>query len=87
MAAGGSAPDIAGQNVANPIAQILSASLMLRHSFDLADAANAIDNAVAQALSEGIVTADLVMDNSQASVSTTQMGDHICRIIKENHHG
>ncbi len=51
--AGGTAPDLAGKNLANPIAQILSAALMLRYSFGLNEAAAAIDNAVRQAIAEG----------------------------------
>ena len=50
--AGGSAPDIAGKGIANPIAQILSAAMMLRYSFNLNDAADAIENAVPKSLSK-----------------------------------
>ena len=50
---GGSAPDIAGQGIANPIAQILSAGMMLRFSFGMVEAADAIDNAVAKVLDQG----------------------------------
>lgn len=58
--AGGSAPDIAGKGIANPIAQILSAALMLRHSFSMEDAAHDIENAVENVISEGRVrTPDL----------------------------
>ena len=57
--AGGTAPDIAGKNLANPIAQILSAALMLRHSFGLNDAAAAIEAAVNQAILAGNRTGDI----------------------------
>lgn len=73
--AGGSAPDIAGKNIANPIAQILSAAMMLRYSFSLEDAAVAIENAVKQVLAEGYRTADLA--DKSTPVSTSEMGDLI----------
>ena len=57
--AGGSAPDIAGKGVANPVAQILSAAMMLRYSFGLAAAADAVEKAVVETLEAGILTADL----------------------------
>ncbi|MDO5055014.1 MAG: 3-isopropylmalate dehydrogenase [Pasteurella oralis] len=78
--AGGSAPDIAGKGIANPIAQILSAAMMLRHSFNLNDAATAIENAVKKVLSEGHRTADLA-DESQP-ISTKAMGDLIAQAVK-----
>lgn len=74
--AGGSAPDIAGKGIANPIAQILSAAMMLRYSFGLDEAAAAIDNSVAKALDSGIFTADIAVDKSKA-VGTAAMGDAI----------
>jgi 3-isopropylmalate dehydrogenase len=74
--AGGSAPDIAGQGIANPIAEILSAAMMLRYSFGLDDAAEAIDNAVAVTLEKGMRTADITTDKSSA-VGTVAMGDAI----------
>lgn len=55
----GSAPDIAGQNKANPVGTILSAAMMLRHSFDLDDEANCVENAVARVIERGQVTADI----------------------------
>lgn len=76
--AGGSAPDIAGQGIANPIAQILSAALMLRHSFSNHDAASAIERAVAQSLKCGRVTADLSKNNA---VSTASVGDAVAQHI------
>ncbi|MCW9716733.1 3-isopropylmalate dehydrogenase [Avibacterium sp. 21-594] len=73
--AGGSAPDIAGKGIANPIAQILSAAMMLRYSFDLNDAATAIESAVKKVLENGYRTADLA--DESAPVSTEEMGDLI----------
>ncbi|MDH4319530.1 MAG: 3-isopropylmalate dehydrogenase [Desulfobulbaceae bacterium] len=74
--AGGSAPDIAGKGIANPIAQILSAAMMLRYSFSMEEAAGAIDKAVAAVLDKGIMTADIALDKAKA-VNTVQMGDAI----------
>jgi len=74
--AGGSAPDIAGQGIANPIAEILSASMMLRYSFGLDEAADAIDRAVESTLDKGVYTADIAPDPSKA-VGTAAMGDAI----------
>lgn len=74
--AGGSAPDIAGKGVANPIAQILSAAMMLRYSFGLDEAAAAIDRAVESTLEKGVCTADIAVDRSLA-VGTAAMGDAI----------
>jgi 3-isopropylmalate dehydrogenase len=68
----GSAPDIAGQDKANPCAAILSAAMMLRHSLDMAEAADRIDAAVAKAIAGGARTADL-----GGSLSTSAMGDAI----------
>ncbi|MFZ7135943.1 3-isopropylmalate dehydrogenase [Avibacterium avium] len=73
--AGGSAPDIAGKGIANPIAQILSAAMMLRYSFDLNDAATAIESAVKKVLENGYRTADLADESTP--VSTEEMGDLI----------
>jgi len=78
--AGGSAPDIAGKGIANPIAQILSASMMLKYSLDLEDAADAIENAIAEVLDIGILTADLAGKDKKA-VSTKEMGDEIAKRI------
>jgi 3-isopropylmalate dehydrogenase len=76
---GGSAPDIAGRGIANPIAQILSAAMMLRYSFGWDAEASAIENGVAKALSDGFRTADLTpSDNSSHKPATTrEMGDAI----------
>ncbi len=78
--AGGSAPDIAGKGIANPIAQILSAAMMLRYSFGLDEAAAAIDASVAAALDSGIYTADIAMDPAKA-VDTKTMGDAIAQAL------
>ncbi|MCI4185839.1 3-isopropylmalate dehydrogenase [Dickeya dianthicola] len=79
--AGGSAPDIAGKNIANPIAQILSAALLLRYSLGADDAATAIEQAVNQALAEGYRTGDLVSGGN--AVTTDEMGDAIARFVAE----
>ncbi len=72
----GSAPDIAGQGLANPVACVLSFSMMLRYSFDLADEADLIERAVEAVLAEGVRTADIVTEG-MTPVSTTEMGDAI----------
>jgi 3-isopropylmalate dehydrogenase len=78
--AGGSAPDIAGQGIANPIAQILSAALMLRYSLGQDRAAVAIENAVARALDEGLRTPDIAAGGE--AVSTQAMGDAVARYLE-----
>ncbi len=70
----GSAPDIAGQGKANPLACLLSYSMMLRYSFGLGDEADLVDQAVANVLRSGIRTADIMGDGDK-SVSTEEMGD------------
>ncbi len=72
----GSAPDIAGQNKANPIATILSAAMMLRYSFGLMEEAAAIENAVDAVLADGYHTADIAGEG--APVGTVEMGKLIC---------
>jgi 3-isopropylmalate dehydrogenase len=81
--AGGTAPDIAGKNLANPIAQILSSALMLRHSFGLNDAAEAIEKAVAKAIEVGNRTGDIFSSTelSARKVGTREMGDAITAAI------
>ncbi len=80
--AGGSAPDIAGKGIANPIAQILSAALMLRYSLGQEAAAQAIEQAVAQTLAEGYFTADLHQASATHPVqSTADMGSQIAARI------
>jgi 3-isopropylmalate dehydrogenase len=77
--AGGSAPDIAGKNIANPVAQILSAALMLRYSLGQEEAAQTIENAVSKALAAGELTADLA--SGTAALTTSEMGDTIAGYI------
>ncbi|RLQ96088.1 3-isopropylmalate dehydrogenase [Falsibacillus albus] len=77
----GSAPDIAGQGVANPIGMILSAAMMLRHSFSLNEEAEAIENAVQSVLDNGYHTPDLRMHNGQKA-GTKEMTDLIVDHIK-----
>ncbi len=77
---GGSAPDIAGQGIANPIATILSAAMMLRYSFDLDEAADAVEAAISQVLKDGYRTGD-IMSEGCTKVNTAQMGDLICERI------
>ena len=77
----GSAPDIAGMDVANPIATILSASMMLRFSFDLDKEADAIDAAVKQVLQDGFRTGDIMSDGC-TKVGCSKMGDLIAERIK-----
>lgn len=69
----GSAPDIAGKNLANPLATILSASMMLRYSFNCGEAADAIEQAVGKVLDQGYRTGDIYTDGMK-KVSTTEMG-------------
>ena len=76
----GSAPDIAGQNIANPIATILSAAMMLRYSLDLDQAADAIENAVRKVLSDGYRTVDIWSEGC-SKVGTVQMGDLIAERV------
>jgi 3-isopropylmalate dehydrogenase len=72
----GSAPDIAGKGLANPIAMIGSLAMALRYSFDLAAAADAIDKAISGVLAQGLRTAD-IKGSATSSVSTSEMGDAI----------
>ena len=74
----GSAPDIAGKGIANPLATILSAALMLRHAFGLAAEADAVEQAVSDVLASGVRTADIASPSGASSaVSTSEMGDAI----------
>ncbi|SMC27796.1 3-isopropylmalate dehydrogenase [Desulfacinum hydrothermale DSM 13146] len=79
--AGGSAPDIAGKGIANPIAQILSAAMMLRHSFGHEAAARAIERAVEETIAAGVLTRDIARDPAQA-VGTAQMGDAVASRVR-----
>lgn len=77
----GSAPDIAGKNLANPIATILSAAMMLRYSFDLDKEAKAIEDAVQRVLEKGYRTGD-IFSEGMTLVGTKEMGDQIAAEIK-----
>lgn len=77
----GAAPDIAGKDIANPLATILSAAMMLRYSFDLDKEADAIESAVKQVLKDGIRTVDIMSDGMKQA-GCTQMGDEICARIR-----
>jgi 3-isopropylmalate dehydrogenase len=78
--AGGSAPDIAGKGIANPIAQILSAAMMLKYTFGQTQAADAIDAAISDVLDQGILTADLT-DKKENAVNTEEMGTEIINAL------
>ena len=78
----GSAPDIAGKNVANPIATILSCAMLLRDSFDLLDEAECIENAVAEVLNSGYRTADIMSDGGKL-LGTREMGEKIVETLKK----
>jgi len=80
--AGGSAPDIAGKGVANPVAQILSAAMMLRYSLGLAAAADAVEKAVVETLEAGVLTADIAIRGVR-SVGTVAMGDAIVARLRK----
>ncbi len=71
---GGSAPDIAGKGIANPIATILSAAMMLRYSFDLDKEADAVEAAVKQVLKEGYRTGDIMPQSGESTDGITKVG-------------
>ena len=77
----GSAPDIAGKGIANPLGAILSVALMLRHSFQLEREAGCVEGAVSAVLSKGARTADLA-GKSHAAISTTEMGRRVVEALK-----
>lgn len=77
----GSAPDIAGQNIANPLATILSAAMLLRYSLDLDTEAKAIEDAVAKAIVDGYRTGDIYTEGTK-KVTTDQMGDVVIQNIR-----
>lgn len=77
----GSAPDIAGQGIANPIATISSASMMLRFSLGEIEAADMIDGAIKKALADGYRTKDLASFDAKEVVTTSEMGDIIANYI------
>ena len=78
----GSAPDIAGKNVANPLATILSVAMMLRYSLDEADMADRIEQAVEKVLDQGLRTADIHSDGMK-KVSTSEMGDAVVAALQK----
>jgi len=80
--AGGSAPDIAGKGIANPIAQILSATMMLKYTFGHTEAADAIETAISNVLDKGIFTGDLT-DQKEKAVNTAAMGDAILQELQK----
>ena len=77
----GSAPDIAGKNIANPIATILSAAMMLRYSLDMADDADRIEKAVEKVLADGIRTGDIMSEGCR-KVTCSEMGDAVRDALK-----
>lgn len=77
----GSAPDIAGKNIANPIATVLSAAMMLRYSFDMNDEADAIEKAVEKVLADSVRTGDIMSEGCR-KVSCSEMGDAIAAAIR-----
>jgi 3-isopropylmalate dehydrogenase len=80
--AGGSAPDIAGKGIANPIAQILSAAMLLRFSLQQNEAADAIDAAVLKTLSDGVLTGELLApERRHLAKTTSEVGDYITSLI------
>lgn len=81
----GSAPDIAGKNLANPIATILSLSMMLRYSFSMAKEADLVENAVRKVLADGVRTGDIMQDGMK-KVGTSEMGDAIIKALDSLQH-
>ncbi|MDR6288424.1 3-isopropylmalate dehydrogenase [Inquilinus ginsengisoli] len=77
----GSAPDIAGQDVANPLAAILSLAMMLRESFELEDKARQVENAVRTVLAQGYRTGDIYQPGTRR-VGTTEMGDAVVQALR-----
>ena len=78
----GSAPDIAGQNIANPLGTILSAAMMLRYSFDMIEEADAIEKAVDEVLNDGYRTVDIAgKDENVKKFTCSEMGDLVCSKI------
>lgn len=79
----GSAPDIAGQGIANPVATILSAAMMLRYSFGENAAAQAIENAVKAALAQGYRTKDIAQFDAKEICTTSEMGSIVASLVKK----
>src|SRR5438477_1249401 len=78
----GSAPDIAGKDIANPLACVLSFAMMLRYSFDMVEEADLVEDAVRRALASGVRTSDIVQPNT-GRVSTRVMGDTVLRELEK----
>ena len=78
----GSAPDIAGKGIANPLGAILSVAMLLRHSFQLEREAVCVENAVSSVLNQGHRTADLA-PKTQSATSTTEMGRLVAQAVKQ----
>ena len=81
---GGSAPDLTGLDVANPVAQILCTAMMLRYTFNLPEMAAAIETAVSSTLASGICTADIAAPGSKPC-GTKAFGDAVCKKLSETH--
>ena len=79
----GSAPDIAGKDIANPLAMILSLALLLRYSLDRDDLAGLLETAVRNVLKEGLRTTDIQGDGTKKIVGTREMGDHVFAEFKK----
>ena len=78
----GSAPDIAGKNIANPIAMILSAAMMLKIVLKEENAANSLEKAIDNTLAKGIKTIDLINDPSEKSYGCKEIGEHIIQELR-----
>jgi len=79
----GSAPDIAGKGIANPMATILSSAMMLRHAFGLAAEADTVDCAVADVLASGVRTSDIAVPGGLPAASTSEVGDKVAKHISD----
>jgi len=77
----GSAPDIAGQDIANPLATILSVSMMLRYSLNQSDLADKIDQSIVKVLDQGYRTRDIASDGDNI-IGTNEMGDRVVEALK-----
>ena len=77
----GSAPDIAGQDIANPLATILSVSMMLRYSLNQSDLADKIDQSIVKVLDQGYRTRDIASDGDN-TIGTNEMGDRVVEALK-----
>ncbi len=79
----GSAPDIAGKNLANPIAMILSGAMMLKIAFNEKEASNDLENAVDKVLEKGFRTSDLMSESSNKEIGCNELGEEIIKVIEE----